>query len=283
MNRWLKEPLFHFLLIGFAVFGLNAVFASRKEGGRASDHDIVVSQGQQKSMEETFRRQWGRLPSADEFHGLVNDYIREEVLMREAVALGLDRDDAVVRRRLAQKMEFLSENAAAVMQPTEADLRAYMAQHPKDFAAEPRLTFSQIGLDPEKQKDAPRLLSELNRGHGDLEALTYIRMLPVHVDTMTRGDVVALFGPQFTAKVEALPAGTWVGPVPSGYGSHLVRLESIQTGPAPSFEAARDAVAREWSAAKRQEMKDAQIKDLLSRYKVTVEKAAPGETAEVKR
>jgi parvulin-like peptidyl-prolyl cis-trans isomerase-like protein len=283
MNRWLREPLFHFLLIGLAVFGLNAVFASRREGGRSSDREIAVSQGQMKSMEEMFRRQWGRPPSADELQGLVNDYVREEVLMREAIALGLDRDDAVVRRRLAQKMEFLSEDAVSVMQPREADLRAYMAQHPKDFAAEPRLTFSQIGLDPEKQKDAPRLLGELNRGHDDLEALTYIRMLPVHVDTMVRGDVVALFGPQFTAKIETLPAGTWVGPIPSGYGPHLVRLESIQPGQAPTFEAAREAVAREWSAAKRQEMKDAQLNALLARYKITVEKAAPSETAEVKR
>ncbi|HYV50941.1 MAG TPA: hypothetical protein VE910_03480, partial [Dongiaceae bacterium] len=104
MKRWLKEPLFHFLLIGFAVFGLNAVFASRKEGGRASARDIVVTQGRIQSLEETFRRQWSRPPTADELAGLVNDYVREEVLMREAISLGLDRDDAVVRRRLAQKM-----------------------------------------------------------------------------------------------------------------------------------------------------------------------------------
>src|SRR5262245_53554723 len=147
MKRWLKEPLFHFLLIGCAVFGLNAVFASRQDGGRGGERDIVVSRGRIQSMEEIFRRQWGRPPSADEVQGLVNDYVREEALMREAVALGLDRDDAVVRRRLAQKMEFLSEDAASAIQPTDADLQAYMAAHPQDFAAEPRLTFSQIGLD----------------------------------------------------------------------------------------------------------------------------------------
>ena len=285
MKRWIKEPLFHFLLIGFAVFGLNAVFASRREGGRGSDREIVVTSGRIQSLEETFRRLWGRPPSADELQGLVNDYVREEALMREAIALGLDRDDAVVRRRLAQKMEFLSEDAASVMQPSEADLRAFMAAHPQDFAAEPRLTFSQIGLDPEKRQDADRLLADLNRGRGDLEALSFIRMLPVHVDTMERRDVVTLFGPEFTTKLETLPVGTWVGPVPSGYGLHFVRFESIQPGHAQSFEAARDAVAREWSAAKRQEMKDAQINQLLARYKVSIEKpaAASGETAEVKR
>jgi len=283
MKRWLKEPLFHFLLIGSAVFGLNAVFASRREAGRGSEREIVVTSGRIQSLEETFRNLWGRSPSAQELQGLVNDYVREEVLMREAIALGLDRDDAVVRRRLAQKMEFLSEDAVSVMQPSEADLRAYMAAHPKDFAAEPRFTFSQIGLDPEKRKDAARLLGELNRGRNDLETLSFIRMLPVHVDTMERRDVVSLFGPEFTAKVQSLPPGTWVGPVPSGYGMHLVRLESIQPGRAQSFEAARDAVAREWSAAKRQEMKDAQVNELLARYKVTLERAAPSETAEVKR
>jgi parvulin-like peptidyl-prolyl isomerase len=283
MKRWLQEPLFHFLLIGSAVFGLNAVFASRQDGGRTSNREIVVSQGRIRSMEETFRRQWGRPPSANELKGLVNDYVREEALMREAIVLGLDRDDAVVRRRLAQKMEFLSEDAVSVMQPTEADLRAYLAAHVKDFAAEPRLTFSQIGLDPEKQKDAGRLLTELNHGRDDLETLSFIRMLPVHVDTMAHGDVLTLFGPEFTATLQTLPRGRWVGPVPSGYGQHLVRLEAIEPGHAQSFEAARDAVAREWSAAKRQEMKDAQINELLSRYSITIEKSAPGETAAVKR
>jgi hypothetical protein len=281
MKRWLKEPLFHFLLIGFAVFGLNAVFASRRQGG--SDREIVVTRGRIQSLEEMFRRQWTRPPTADELQGMVNDYVREEVLMREAIALGLDRDDPVVRRRLAQKMEFLSEDAASALQPSEADLRAYMAAHPKDFATEPRLTFSQIGLDPEKRQNADRLLAELNRGGGNLDALTSIRMLPVHVDTMELRDVATLFGPQFTAKVETLLPGTWVGPVPSGYGLHLVRLESIHPGHPQSFEAARDAVAREWSAAKRQEMKDLQLNELLARYKVIIEKAAPGKTAEVKR
>jgi len=285
MKRWIKEPLFHFLLIGFAVFGLNAVFASRREGGRGSDREIVVTSGRMQSLEETFRRLWGRSPSADELQGLVNDYVREEALMREAIALGLDRDDAVVRRRLAQKMEFLSEDAASVMQPSEADLRAFMAAHPQDFAAEPRLTFSQIGLDPAKRADVNALLLELNRGHAHLEALTSIRMLPVHVDTMERREVTAQFGPEFTAKLESLPLGTWVGPIPSGYGLHLVRLEAREPGHPQPFETVRDAVAREWSAAKRLEMKDAQIKDLLARYKVSIEKpnAASGETAEVKR
>jgi parvulin-like peptidyl-prolyl isomerase len=99
---------------------------------------------------------------------------------------------------------------------------------------------------------------------------------------MAQGDVVSLFGPAFTAKVKTLPQGSWVGPVPSGYGFHLVRLESLESGHPVPFEVAREAVAREWSAAKRQEMKDAQLNALLARYKVTIEKAAPGETALVK-
>jgi parvulin-like peptidyl-prolyl cis-trans isomerase-like protein len=285
MKRWLKEPLFHFLLIGFAVFGLNAVFASRREGGRGSEREIVVSSGRIQSLEETFRNLWGRSPSAQELQGLVNDYVREEALMREAIALGLDRDDAVVRRRLAQKMEFLSEDAASVMQPSEADLHAFLAAHPQDFAAEPRLTFSQIGLGAEKRADLNPLLSKLNQGQANLEALTSIRMLPVHVDTMERRDVIALFGPEFTAKLETKPLGKWVGPVPSGYGIHLVRMEAREPGHPLPFEAIREALAREWSAAKRQEMKEAQVKDLLARYKVTIEKpiVASGETAEAKR
>lgn len=280
MKRWLKEPLFQFLLIGLGVFGLNALVSRPGEEG---DRDIRVTQGRIQSLAETFRRQWSRPPSQEELNGLVNDFVREEVLMREALALGLDRDDVIVRRRLAQKMEFLSEDAASIMKPTDADLRAYLADHPQSFFVPPRYTFSQIAL--EQTADAPTLLDALNKKKVVPEDVNVIRMLEVDQNDMSATEITAQFGPEFTALLEKLPLDRWDGPVASGYGLHLVRVMTRVPGRTPRLEEVHDAVLTEWSAAKRQEVKDAQLRELLARYSVTIE--APdrrgGETADVKQ
>ncbi|HET9233834.1 MAG TPA: peptidyl-prolyl cis-trans isomerase, partial [Candidatus Eisenbacteria bacterium] len=187
MTRWIKEPLVQFLLIGIAIFGLNAVLTKR--GERTGDHEIRVTQGRVQSLIETFRRQWSRPPTQDELNGLVNDFVREEVLMREAVALGLDRDDVIVRRRLAQKMEFLAEDAASVMEPTDLDLRTYLAEHSQAFFVPPRYTFNQIALDPAKHDVAPKLAAELNAGRVDPHEANAIRMLDVRQGDVSASDV----------------------------------------------------------------------------------------------
>ena len=280
MKRWFKEPLFQFLLIGLAVFGLNALVSRPGEEG---DRDILVTQGRIQSLAETFRRQWNRPPTQQELDGLVNDFVREEVFMREALALGLDRDDVIVRRRLAQKMEFLSEDAASIMEPTDADLRAYLTDHPQSFFVPPRYTFSQVALD--QTADAPTLLAALNQKRAVPEDVNAIRMIEVDQNDVSATEITAQFGPEFTVRLETLPLGRWDGPVASGYGLHLVRVTTRVPGRTPQLEEVHDAVLAEWSAAKRQEMKDAQIRELLARYSVTIE--APdrrgGETADVKR
>ena len=285
MTRWLKEPLVQFLLIGVAIFGLNAVLMDRDE--RTGDHEIRVTQGRIQSLIETFRRQWSRPPSQDELNGLVNDFVREEALMREAMALGLDHDDVIVRRRLAQKMEFLAEDAASVMEPTDLDLRTYLVEHPQVFFVSPRYTFNQIALDPAEQDSASarKLALALNAGRVDPQQKNAIRMLDVHQEDVSAKDVTAQFGTEFTARLEELPLGRWEGPITSGYGMHLVRVEMRVPGSAPRFEEVRDEVAAEWSAAKRQEMQAAQVRELLARYTVTIEapESGDGETADVKR
>jgi hypothetical protein len=280
-RSWLREPLLHFLGLGVALFALYAwIGAGRSDAARAGE--IVVSAGRVRSLAETFARQWNRPPTDDELAGLVHDFVREEVLSREAIALGLDRDDTIIRRRLAQKMEFLSDEVATVAEPTEDDLRGYLAAHPERFRVETRLTFDQVFLDRGKrgdslERDAATMLAALNAPGvaPDVAERGDSRLLPARFDDVSRRDVEAQLGARFAARLDELPVGRFVGPIESGYGAHLVRVDQRTPASTPPLESVRDAVAREWSNAKRVEMKDAQLKALLARYRVTVEPVAP--------
>ncbi|MCI0589171.1 MAG: peptidyl-prolyl cis-trans isomerase [Planctomycetes bacterium] len=291
----LKEPLLHFLAGGAALFGLYAWLGGRGEDAPAGGTEIVVTQGRIRSLTETFARQWSRPPSEEELAGLVRSFLREEVLAREAISLGLDRDDTIVRRRLAQKMEFLSDDLAALVEPKDEDLRAYLCGHPEGFRLDSRFTFRQVFLDREErgdafEADAARFLEELNRPGAapDPAALGDSRMLEARQVGISRREVDATFGPSFGARLEELPVGAWKGPIESGYGFHLVAVEERTPGRVPALEEVREAVAREWSAAKRLELKEAQFQALLARYNVTVEEASapasePGRVAEAGR
>ena len=284
MKRLLAEPVLHFLLLGAGLFGLHSAL------GRAPDQDaaaaeVVVSRGRIAALAETFARQWGRPPSGDELSALVQDFVREEVLMREALLLGLDRDDTIVRRRLAQKMEFLSEDLVSTLVPGEDDLRAFLAAHPERFRTETRLTFSQVHLDPLKrgarlEADAAALLGTLRAGlvammPGDS------RMLEAEQRDLTSREVEATFGSAFAARLAELPLDTWEGPIASSYGVHLVRVERRLVGAVPALDDVREAVAREWTAARRVELKTVQLQELLARYRVTIE--APPQVADAAR
>src|SRR6185503_3715356 len=276
-RSWLREPLLHFLGLGVALFALYAwIGAGRNDGARAGE--IVVSAGRVRSLAETFARQWSRPPTDDELAGLARDFVREEVLSREAIALGLDRDDTIVRRRLAQKMEFLSDEVATVVAPTDDDLRGFLAAHPERFRLGARLTFDQVFLDrgtrgDALERDAAAMLAALNAPGAapDVAQLGDSRLLPAHFEDVPRRDVEAQLG----ARLDELPLGRFVGPIESGYGAHLVRVDRRTPASTPPFELVRDAVAREWSDAKRVEMKEVQLQALLARYRVTVEPVAP--------
>ena len=274
MRRLLAEPLLHFLLLAAVLFGLEATFR-RAPTPDADGAELVVGRERIAGLADAFARQWGRAPADDELATMVQDFVREEVLMREALRLGLDRDDAIVRRRLAQKMEFLSEDLVAMAPPTDDDLRAFLAANPERFRTPARFTFAQVHLDPARRRDALRgdadaLLGALRAG-GDARGMGDGRVLDPEQRDVARRDVEATFGPEFAARLAELPVGDWQGPIPSAYGVHLVRVERRQPGEVPPLADVRDAVAREWTAARRAELKRAQLEGLLARYRVTIE------------
>jgi len=284
MKRLLREPLAHFLVLGALIFAGYAFLDRNRE---VAPGQIIVSQGQLEAMMVGFTRTWQRSPTPEEWEGLIRDRVREEVYCREAMALGLDRDDTIIRRRLRQKMEFISEDRAAQAPPTDAELGAYLTAHPDLFRVERRLTLTHVFLDPEKHgenlaRDAARLLARLNQaGTADVRAAGDPFLLEHHFAAVTASELDKQFGTGFSARLDGLAPGQWQGPVESGYGVHLVRVDEQAPARLPALADVRDAVLREWDSDRRKEANAQFYQGLLERYTVTIEGPEPMEARQV--
>ena len=275
--RWWREPLFHFLLAGAALFLLFRVLNAGQTG---APRDIVITQARVEALAENFSRTWMRPPTAEELRGLVDDYVAEEVYYREAIAMGLDRDDTVIRRRLRQKMEFISEGVATAVEPTDAQLQEYLGRHAEKFLEPSRLSFQQVFLSSEKRGeaargDAERVLAGLvaGRGGGDPQALGDPTLLPPALDSASPAEIANVFGSEFAAQLDEAPVGQWSGPVQSGFGLHLVRVDARTAGAMPTLEQIRPIVVREWQAEQKQQTNAAFLDQLRAKYDVRVEGA----------
>jgi hypothetical protein len=281
MKRILKEPLLHFLLLGAASFAAYGLVSNRTsdEPGK-----IVITQGQVASMVVGFTRTWQRPPTPEELQGLIRDRVREEVYCREALALGLDKNDIIIRRRLRQKIEFVTDDVVAQAQPTDDELSAYLKAHPDPFRVQRQCTFSQVYLNPEKHgenlaRDTAQLLAQLNQagGKADVSALGDSFLLDHKFDALPASEVTKLFGETFAAKLGGLSSSQWQGPVESGYGVHLVFVSQRTEGRLPALMEVRDAVRREWANARRMEANEKLYEAMLKRYVVTIERPQAAE------
>jgi hypothetical protein len=229
-------------------------------------------------MAELWKRTWQRPPTQQELQGLIEDHIKEEVLYREALALGLNQDDTIIRRRLRQKMEFLVEDVAAGVEPTDSELQAFLDKNPTVFRVQGKVSFSHIYLSRDRRggsvhRDAERLLRELGNGNGrvDPAKMGDPFLLPHNFQSLRETEVVKLFGQVFGARVLDLELGRWTGPVESGYGVHLVLVRERTEGRLPQLADVRGAVQREWLAARRREANEAFLRRLRNKYTVIVE------------
>jgi len=272
---WLREPLLHFLLIGAALFVL---FNLKNDGDTGAPRDIVISESRVEALAENFARTWMRPPTPQELRGLVNDYIAEEVYYREAIAMGLDRDDVVIRRRLRQKMEFISEDVASAVEPTDGQLQEYLDGNKEKFLEPPRISFEQVYVSSERRGEATRphaerILADLvaGRGPADAQELGDPTLLPPGLESASLQEIANAFGTEFAAQVEEAPVGQWTGPLQSGFGLHLVRVDERQSGSLPTLANIRPIVLREWQAEQRQEANAAFLAKLRAKYDVRVE------------
>jgi len=275
VTRWLKEPLFHFLLIGTGLFML---YGWQTDDDALRPDQIVFTEAQIDRYINLWERKWQRLPTQQELQGLIEQQIREEVLYREALAMGLDKDDQVVRRRMSQKMEFISNDLASLIEPDDAQLQTYLDEHGEKFAIPGRISYSQVYLNASQRgeqvyTDAEKLLAELSQSTVDID-------ISMAGDSFMGGytfndetdfGVARLFGRVFADALFKLPVGEWTGPVESGYGLHLVRVDSRTDSRVPSLEQVRDKVRFEWLAEQQRKTNDLLYSELRKRYEITVE------------
>ena len=285
-RRWLREPLLHYLLLGILLFVLFEWLGG--DSGPMSNR-LTVSPAPVQQLAPAFTKVWKRPPTEEELKGLVDDYVREEIAYREAVAMGLDRDDTIIRRRMRQKLEFLVEDSASATPPTEAELQVYLDGHPESFRYEPQVAFRQVYVDPSVGGDAParaQALLERLRATGpeaSIEGLGDSIMLDPEVPLLRQDEVARLFGAEFAAEVATLPTGRWEGPVQSGYGLHLVMLRELVPGREATLDEVRRDVERELLSQRRREQLAAMYDELLGNYSVTIESPASSPGAESPR
>lgn len=280
LKQLLKEPLVHFLFLGAGLF---ALFGLTNDTVTESDNEIVVTQADIDRLVASWQRSWNRLPSPTEVQQLIASYVEEEVLYREALAMGLEKDDPVVRRRMAQKLKFLFEDIATPAEPTDEQLRAYLDRHPDKFRLPARLTFSHIFLSVDQRGDqayaeAEQLLQRLESTPDlvDLAQAGDSFMLDSHYADAGDFEISRVFGEAFTRQIMTLAPGPWHGPVESGYGLHLVQVQERVDAALPPLADIRDRVKTEYLADQRQEANEKFYEGLRQRYQVIVQQEGDG-------
>jgi hypothetical protein len=275
MKSLWREPLVHFLIIGAALFLLFGLFnnPAGPQSGR-----IVITSGQTDYLKANFTRTWQRSPTEQELQGLTDSYVRDEIFYREASAMGLDRDDSVIRRRLKQKLEIMSDDLAGVAIPSDDDLRQFLLTHPESFFHEPQAAFRHIFLNTDQRgnaamDEAARLLAELSTPGNTTnpDTLGDSLMLPRSFDLSAASVIAGFFGEHFSLEIMKLKPGHWAGPIMSGYGLHLVLVSQLIEGRLPELAEVREEVEREWFVSHRKELKENLYKKLREKYTVVFE------------
>jgi peptidyl-prolyl cis-trans isomerase C len=267
MARWLREPLVHFLIAGATIF---AFYAWRGDAVDAGDRQIIVREAQVQRLANIWSQTWQRPPSANELDGLIRDHIKEEVYYREAIRLGLDKDDAIVRRRLRAKMEFLSSAEAETMVPSDAVLQAWLDRYPARYAADPLISFQSVYMSTANgEAKAKALLTQL-LGGADPQKLGDPISLPRSLARATRENIDRQFGEAFAAKLMTLPRGTWTGPVTSGFGLHLIRVDRVSAARVPKLAEVRQRIENDWRSATRIARENKAYQLLLDGYDIRI-------------
>jgi len=276
MSQWLKEPLFHFLVIGAGLFLLYGVTAEETQD---EETRIEINTVRADRMVTLWEKRWNRPPTQEEFTGLTEQYINEEVLYREALAMGLDKDDPVVRRRMAQKVKFISNDIITIDTPSDTVLQSYLDKHASKYQLAGKVTFQHIYFNPAKhdaamEEEAKSLLVKLSKdNHGiDMQSVGDGFMHGTTFKELKVFEINRLLGKDFSKKLFEQPTGKWVGPLVSGYGLHLVYIDAKTASKTATLEMAKQSVLEDWTTDERKKVNDAFISNLRKQYNVTIAK-----------
>jgi hypothetical protein len=267
----LREPLLHFLVIGLALF----LLYGQVSPGDSDSRRIVVGQSQVDDMVRQYQSNWSRPPTRAEIQGLIDTYVHDEIVYREGVSIGLDKDDAVIKRRIRQKYELIAEEEERSA-PTDADLAAYLKAHPAEFLRPAIVSFDQVYFDvaTTSPEEVGTVRTALEKG-ANPATLGQPSMLPRNVANSSIDLVARDFGDKFAKRVAEAPVNAWVGPVVSGFGVHLVRVSARAPPVLPPLNQIRPAVVREWESDQRTRSSLADYRKARANYDVIIRAKLP--------
>jgi len=268
----LRDPLIHFLLLGVLLFaGYSWVNPDAEESL------IEVTPAHIAQMEQQWKLQWRRDPTQQEMDGLIESYIREEVLSREAIAMGLDQNDSIIRRRLMQKVDFLLDDVSELLEPDDIDLEAYYQANLGEFKRQPTFSFHHIYINSDKHSASTQYVANIK------DELTENVIKPIEArklsdpfadgyafQSRTQSQLARIFGKDFSVSLAGLELGTWTGPITSGYGQHFVYLVHYQPAQQPLLNQVREKVLEQYRWNQRKELKEQAYKSIKNRYRVVV-------------
>jgi len=281
LRRWLGEPLLHLFVLALVVFGLHAAL-NRDSGPDENDPYLVeVSSAELEWLRTMWKKRMNREPTVHELRSQVNQVIRETILEREAIQMGLDKDDVVLRRRLAQKMEFLFKDlSSSLAQPSDEDLRQYFEENGHRYELPVRVTFTQVFFDKDERgvesaEQAVKAFLESSEARGGDPSATHrlgdASMLPPHCGDCDAREIRNRFGEEFFGSVKTLSPGSWHGPVMSGYGLHAVYVHERKDARLPAFEEIKDRIEADWIADRQRLDTNKAYQEIRSQYRVLVE------------
>ncbi|MFV8783863.1 peptidyl-prolyl cis-trans isomerase [Microbulbifer sp. SA54] len=269
-SHWSRDPSLHFALIGAALFGINSLFSSSDS---IDTESIVISESRIDHLAALFERGWQRPPEPQELQGLIDDYVREEVLYREAIRQGLDKNDTVIRRRLRMKMEFLAKDLVEAIEPSDAILQDYYQQRIDHYTQPAEYSFEQIFLDSDKRpqvaEDARIALTQLVAG-ADYRELGDNNLLQHSFSKLSSERIDRVFGGSFSLQLAELQPDQWAGPLTSAYGEHLVRITYYQPQQVPELAEIRADVLRDWQIEEQKKILQTQYETLRAKYQIEI-------------
>ncbi len=274
--KLLKEPLFLFLVTGTLLY---FTYTSLNNYLNRDENIVTVTRGEISLLEQTWQSRWNRPPTPEEKQGLIDGYIKEMVLYKTAVEMGLDKDDPVTRRIMVQKLEFLGADLIRPPQPSEQELITFFEKNEEQYIPPEMITMTHIFFNPDKREDetlidadkALQALASKAEFDVDLSAYGDAFMLQSYYPNRSELEIRKLFGTGFTESVFQLEAGRWHGPVLSGYGTHLVYIHDHQKNEPPAFDKVREKVKEDWMAEMQKKLNDRYIDGLMARYEIVIE------------
>lgn len=273
--RLLKDPLLHFVVAGAVLFA-GYMLVNRGESGTLSADAVHIGEGEVRWLTQTFANQWQRTPTDKELRGLVAGFLEEELFSREAKSLGLDHNDTIVRRRLAQKLAFLVDDTSRIVEPTDEELRQFYNTHAESFRVEARVSFTQVFFNPERRQhaesDAKAALKSISTtGGADLTKIGDPTLLETELHDVDAQTVLNMFGADFAQTVFSLGPRTWAGPAKSGYGVHLVLVKDSRPSMVPPFQEVRPKVLEEWRRQRENQTKALYLGRLREKYGLIID------------